>query len=157
MTAHTISYAETYSFLRKLGIPEDAIKLGDRDFALPTRDWVSRFGDAFSRMVEMQGSSAWVEEVFDCENHALRAALWATDCHRATFVAGAAPQTGIAFGELWVGSWAHAINFAIHTDATGGLVFAAYEPQITGPNQIALTARVLKTEDAQSVQLAKLQ
>ena len=155
-TARLISYAEAYSFLRSLGIPEEAVKLADETFALPTRDWVQRFAEPFSRLVENMGASEWVEQVFDCENHALRAALWVTDCHRATYEAHAAPKAGIAFGELWVGSWAHAINFAIHQGDLG-LEFQAYEPQITGPRQIAFAGRVLTAHDFSTVQLAKLQ
>ena len=156
-SARIITYAEAYSFLRALGIPEDAVKLADETFALPTRDWVQRFAEPFTRLVENLGASGWVEQVFDCENHALRAALWVTDCHRATYEAHAAPKAGIAFGELWIGSWGHAINFAIHELPIGSLDFQAYEPQLTGPRQIAFAPRVLTPDDFQTVQLAKLQ
>lgn len=152
-----IPLSELWSFLRRLGIPESSLKLADETFALPTLDYVRKFAEAYGPRVEAEGASEWLEQVFDCENHAQRAALWMNDAHRLTWRAGLAPKSGLAFGEVWIGSHGHAVNCAVHTTDDDKLVFACYEPQLRGPKHIGLTPYQLRTEDFPSIQLVKFQ
>lgn len=158
MTTRIASISEVAQFLRSMGIPGDAVKLGDESYALPTREWVQRFASAYTALVREQGLSQWTEQVFDCENHAMRCTLEADKIHAETFFAQhQTPNCGLAFGELWVGSRGHAIVFCLHLGDSNELAFQAYEPQLTGPQQISLNPFVLFNADFPTVQLAKLQ
>lgn len=158
MTARILTIAQVTQFLRSLGVPADAIKLGDESYALPTRDWVQRFSGAYTALVREQGLSQWLEQVFDCENHAMRCALEACKIHAETFLARhETPDCGLLFGELWVGSRGHAIVCCLHQGDSGELVFQTYEPQLAGERQIALTPFVLYDADYPTIQLVKFQ
>jgi hypothetical protein len=100
----------------------------------------------------------WVENAFDCDNHALWATAWADRWHANNVKAGRAALAGLAFGELWVASKSHAICVAAHwCEKFDALELVAYEPQLSGAQAMAFAPVEMTPEDWQSVLLIKFQ
>lgn len=138
--------------LNKAGIPVGSIFLGDTFYALPTEKWVQEpFARQFEHILSQTGFNYQAERR-DCENFAQWAAAWANQFHAETGKPG--PECGLAFGEMWVGSLEHAMNFAIHRDPGDNLYVAAYEPQLSARGW-AFTPRQLTRADYESVWLCK--
>lgn len=150
MIQETTNY-EVVAALVKVGVPPQSILVGDQFYALPKAEWVqSDFANWFSHILA-DLHIVYVEEKHDCEDFALLAAWCARRAHAKT---PHSPVSGIAFGELWIVSLQHAINFAVH-QASDGLAVVAYEPQLNSRG-FSMQPRLLGLEDWTSVKCAKL-
>lgn len=133
------------------GVPDRALFLGDTFYALPTERWITGpFSESFTRVLSGMGIK-YTEESHDCENFAQLCAWFAAHCHAET---PGSPTSGLAFGELWVASLSHAINFAVHRDDAGSLYVKCYEPQI-GARGFSCRPFDMQSSDYRSVILCK--
>jgi len=119
---------EVEDALVRAGVPSRAVLVGDAYYSIPTHEWISGpFANWFGQALTALGIR-YENERHDCEDFARLCAWAASHCHAKT---PGASESGLAFGELWIASHAHAINFAVHQGrGDDTLEVVCYEPQL---------------------------
>ena len=111
--------------MRANDVLAEQIFVPDREFALPTVEWLrSDFAWALQKFYGQFGISTWTPEQNDCDDFARGAAWFAAFLHHRM----RRSEAGLLFGEYWyqkLNGGGHAINCTIV--AGGRVVF--FEPQ----------------------------
>lgn len=138
--------------LAALGVPDSAIKLAHEFYACPRADWIQQdFALTWSSLRAQMGF-VYHETRRNCVNFAQWAAAWASEFHAET---PGAPDSALAFGEVWCSARKHAFNVAVHRWPQGNLLVAFYEPQPSA-NGFSFQRTELTAAEIASIHLLKL-
>jgi len=95
-----------------------AIRLPDRDYAQPSKEWLlTKFSEFFENLKSKFDLKIW-EKRWDCDNFASLYRCFAQAAHSEASVRSA-PEEGAAVGEMWFtqdSGGGHAVNIAVCDD-----------------------------------------
>lgn len=114
--------------LGKDGINPDVAICMDRNYALPSEQWLAGdFSNSFMKMLKTMKSNSWLEERNDCDNFAEGARWFAQILHNNTMEQPCALAFGVICYKRDIDGVGHAINLVLVFDEVYKLVY--YEPQ----------------------------